>query len=67
MEGKRIMTVDELTKYLHVSRITAYTLAGRADFPSFRVGRRILIDAQGLDAWIANGGTWQKEGATVGR
>lgn len=42
------MTVEELASYLHVSRVTAYTLAGREDFPSFRVGRRILIDARGL-------------------
>ena len=54
------MTVEELASYLHVSRVTAYTLAGREGFPSFRVGRRILIDARGLDAWIANGGTWQQ-------
>ena len=48
MEERRIMTVEELASYLHVSRVTAYTLAGREDFPSFRVGRRILIDARGL-------------------
>ncbi len=60
MEERRILTVEELANYLHVSRVTAYTLAGREGFPSFRVGRRILIDGCKLDVWIANGGTWQK-------
>lgn len=60
MEERRIMTVEELASYLHVSRVTAYLLSGREGFPSFRVGRRILIDVRGLDAWIASGGTGQQ-------
>ena len=30
-----------------------YTLAKRADFPSFKVGTRTLISAEGLQEWVA--------------
>lgn len=39
-------------RLLGVSRPTLYQLIGRTDFPSFRVGGRVLISVAGLQAWI---------------
>ena len=42
----------EAARLLGVSRPTLYQLLNRADFPSFRVGNRVLISVAGLQAWI---------------
>ena len=42
----------EAARLLGVSRPTLYQLLNQADFPSFRVGRRVLISVSGLDVWI---------------
>lgn len=43
----------EAARLLGVSRPTLYQLLNRADFPSFRVGSRVLISVAGLQEWIA--------------
>ena len=43
---------DDAAKLLGVSRPTLYTLLNRSDFPSFRVGNRVLISVAGLREWI---------------
>ena len=48
------ITVDELASVLGVSRPTAYGLANRKDFPSFKIGKRILIDKSALPGWISD-------------
>lgn len=42
----------EGARILGVSRPTLYKLLNRADFPSFRVGSRVLISVAGLQEWI---------------
>ena len=42
----------EAARLLGVSRPTLYQLLNRADFPSFRVGSRVLISVSGLQDWI---------------
>ena len=42
----------EAARLLGVSRPTLYQLLNRADFPSFRVGSRVLISVAGLLDWI---------------
>lgn len=42
----------EAARLLGVSRPTLYQLLNRADFPSFRVGSRVLISVAGLQAWV---------------
>ncbi len=47
-------TADEAAEALGgISRPTLYALLRRDDFPSFRLGRRWLVSAAGLEAWIA--------------
>ena len=42
----------EAARLLGVSRPTLYQLLNRVDFPSFRVGNRVLISVVGLQEWI---------------
>ena len=47
-----VMTVEEMGKELGISRATAYELSQRPDFPSFSIGRRVLVSRDGLLKWI---------------
>ena len=47
-----MMTVEEMGKELGISRATAYELSQRPDFPSFSIGRRVLVSRDGLLKWI---------------
>ena len=46
------INVSELARRLGISRPTAYALAKRRDFPSFRVGNRILVPIKPLEDWL---------------
>lgn len=46
------VSAAEAARLLGVSRPTLYQYIGREDFPSFRVGNRVLISVSGLQAWI---------------
>lgn len=43
---------DTAARLLDISRPTLYTLLNQADFPSFRVGSRVLVSVSGLREWI---------------
>ena len=49
---KMTLTVDDLAAELNISRNTAYALADRKDFPSFRIGRRLLVNRAMLQDWM---------------
>lgn len=59
---KLAVGTTEAARLLGISRPTLYQLIGRTDFPSFRVGGRVLISVAGLQAWIDQQ-TAAKEGA----
>ena len=46
------VSAAEAARLLGVSRPTLYQLLNRADFPSFRVGGRVLVSVAGLQDWI---------------
>ena len=46
------MTVDELAETLGIAKPKAYELTNTDGFPSFKVGKRILINRKGLQDWI---------------
>lgn len=58
-----ILSVKELQQLLGVSRRIAYELVGRSDFPSARIGKRIVIPMDSLMEWVKNGGTAQRDNA----
>ena len=50
---RRTLTVAEAAACLGISRNTAYDAVRRGTVPSIRVGRRILIPTQALEALLA--------------
>ena len=49
---KLTYTLESAAAALNVSKPTMLKLVNRADFPSFRAGRRWIIPAEGLKAWL---------------
>lgn len=62
---EKIMTVMEMAARLKICRNTAYLLAAKPEFyPSFKIGRKILVDSDQLEKWILEQGARKVE---VGR
>lgn len=53
-QGKMLLTVREASETLGLSRATVYTLIRRDDFPSIRIGSKILINTKKLQEWVDN-------------
>lgn len=49
---KLTYNAPELALLLGISRSAAYNLMHRADFPSFRIGRRLLVWQDKLIEWL---------------
>lgn len=61
MKKSMIKSYDELPMFINadllaelfgVSRASAYELMRERDFPSFRIGKRILVSRENLIAWV---------------
>ena len=52
---KRALSVAEMAETLGISRTTAYELVNREDFPSMRIGQRIIVPVDALDRWLERG------------
>ena len=61
MKKSMIKNYDELPMFISanllaelfgVSRASAYELMRERDFPSFRIGKRILVSRENLIAWV---------------
>ena len=46
------LTVTQMMKVLNISKNVAYDLAKEPDFPSFRLGKKILINRELLQEWL---------------
>jgi excisionase family DNA binding protein len=46
------MSVEEASEVLGISRSLAYELVRRGDIPSLRLGRRLVVPVQGLEALV---------------
>lgn len=63
MQSERLTySPTETALVLGVSRPTVYVLMKRRDFPSFKVGSRTLVSAEGLREWVKA----QAEGGNAG-
>ena len=58
---KRTLTVSELQAELGIARTTAYELVNSKGFPAFRIGKKILVNAEKLREWIEKGGTSESD------
>lgn len=55
ISDKRALSVAEMAETLGISRTTAYELVNREDFPSMRIGQRIIVPVDALDRWLERG------------
>lgn len=46
------MSVEDMADELGIGRNVAYQLIRLPDFPSFTIGRRVLVDRKGLQEWM---------------
>ena len=54
--SKETITVVETAKRLGIGRNTAYEAVKRAEIPSVRIGRRILVPSKALDKLLESSG-----------
>lgn len=57
----KMLTAGEMMKVLRIGKTAAYELLNREDFPTVRIGRKLLVPEDALQAWIERGGTTQAE------
>jgi len=46
------LTIKELKIYLRIGYGTAYKLAGRKDFPSLRLGNKLVFSKAAVKEWV---------------
>ena len=46
------MSVEDMAEELSIGRNVAYQLIKQPGFPSFMIGRRVLVNRKGLQEWI---------------
>jgi len=46
------LNADEMAEVLHISRARAYQLLHRADFPTLKIGKRLLVTKDALRDWM---------------
>ena len=45
-------SLEDLAGLFHVSRATAYRMAGRGQIPCLRIGRRVIVSKEHLRRWV---------------
>ena len=58
---KMMLSVEEAGELLGVSRVVAYQLSHRDDFPVLHIGRRLLVPKGKLIEWVNNHCSWNEE------
>jgi Helix-turn-helix domain len=54
MPEPRVATLDEVARILRISRGGAYAAARRGDFPTVRIGKRILVPLVAIERLLGN-------------
>lgn len=49
-----VLSVDEIAGALGVAKSTAYELARHEDFPSFNIGKRVVVYRKNFLKWLEN-------------
>jgi len=47
----KVMTLEEVSRYLHVHRSTVYRLVKRGEIPAFRIGSDWRFNIETIDLW----------------
>lgn len=51
-KGKNTYSAAEISEYLGISIVGTYNLMQSQGFPSFRIGRRILVTRTAFEKWL---------------
>ncbi len=51
-DNSMAMSVEQMADELAIGRNVAYQIIRQPGFPSFMIGRRVLISRKGLQSWI---------------
>ena len=55
MEAKeKLLTLDDLAKFLNISRRTVYRLLKASDLPAYRVGGHMRFRRDDIEKWLDN-------------
>lgn len=49
---RQTLSAPELATYLGISRSGAYNLMQAVDFPSFRIGKRVMVTKAAFEKWL---------------
>lgn len=52
LASRTTLTVEETAQLLGLGRTAAYEAARRGDFPTRRLGRRVVVPVPALRAWL---------------
>ena len=52
LQGRLALRPGELAEVLGIGRNAAYQLCNRADFPTVRIGHKLIIPVDGLRRWL---------------
>ena len=53
--GKLALSVPEVAELLGISRAFAYELVPRRELPALRLGRRLVVSRQAIEALLSQG------------
>ena len=49
---EKLLTIDELAKYLQLSRRTIFRMLKRGELPAFKVGKHVRFRWDEVDKWL---------------
>lgn len=52
--GLRVMTLEEVSKYLRLSKSTVYRMANEGRIPVSKIGRRWRFRKDVIDGWLSD-------------
>jgi len=60
MEEKKLLDVQELTDYIHMSESYVYKMVSKNSIPHIKLGTRTLFERNQIDSWVINGGRMEE-------
>lgn len=61
--SNEVMTLEELSVYLKISKSTLYKLVQEGRLPGQKIGKQWRFGKQGIDQWLAEGGLQNSRGS----
>lgn len=49
-----VLTIEQVGDFMHIGRSTVWKMIKQEGLPSFKVGRRRLVQVRSLNEWIEN-------------